>query len=185
MADFAANQASRALQLRAKGLELTQIAKRLGCTLRWVKAAIDQASDAAAADAAERAAEIQERRMAKFVEEDRKGQAHQQLLQARLRREVEYARSIRLELWFPPNGIPFTPESECPHRGPIREGSWMCCAVCHRTGIDDHPAFRRDPATEPRPELKPIGPPAHEETRREKRERLYQNLMANRSARTA
>mgnify|MGYP001469337274 CR=1 FL=1 len=46
----------------------------------------------------------------------------------------------------------FTPASECPHRGPIQRGSLLCCMVCSSSGIDDHPAMKRDPATDPAPE---------------------------------
>jgi hypothetical protein len=73
----------------------------------------------------------------------------------------------------------FTPQSKCPHHGPIRPGSLFCCMVCSRTGVDGHPALRRDPATDPRPEPKPIEPPPSKadakppapETRRERRKR--------------
>ncbi len=50
---------------------------------------------------------------------------------------------------------PFTPASECPHRGPIPEGSLLCCMVCSASGVDGHPALARNPATDPRPEPKP------------------------------
>ena len=46
--------------------------------------------------------------------------------------------------------------------GPIPEGSRLCCTVCGRTGIDDHPRLRRDamdrngqrewPRPDPRPD---------------------------------
>lgn len=48
----------------------------------------------------------------------------------------------------------FTPQSECPHRGPLPEGSLLCCMVCSASGIDGHPAMKRDSATDPRPEPK-------------------------------
>jgi hypothetical protein len=46
----------------------------------------------------------------------------------------------------------FTPNSACPHHGPIRPGSLFCCMVCGQSGMDDHPALKRDPRTDPRPE---------------------------------
>jgi len=46
----------------------------------------------------------------------------------------------------------FTPSSKCPHRGPIRPGSLDCCMVCSSSGVDDHPALKRDPKTDPKPE---------------------------------
>jgi len=46
----------------------------------------------------------------------------------------------------------FTPVSKCRHRGPIRAGSLDCCMVCSASGVDDHPALKRDPETDPKPE---------------------------------
>jgi hypothetical protein len=83
---------------------------------------------------------------------------------------------------------PFTPSSECPHRGPIREGSLLCCMVCSASGIDGHPALVRDPDTDPRPEPKtrrtrqasatqaqavPTEDEAQPETRRQRRTRIF------------
>ena len=76
---------------------------------------------------------------------------------------------------------PFTPASECPHRGPIAKGSLLCCMVCSASGMDDHPAMKRDPATDPRPEPRPSAKPstattkpaASGETRRERRARKF------------
>jgi hypothetical protein len=71
---------------------------------------------------------------------------------------------------------PFTPSSVCPHQGPIRRGSVICCMVCSRSGMDDHPALKRDPSTDPSPEPKTVlaPKPAHgRETRRERRKRLF------------
>lgn len=48
----------------------------------------------------------------------------------------------------------FTPGSKCRHRGPIQAGSLDCCMVCSASGVDDHPALKRDPATDPKPEPK-------------------------------
>jgi hypothetical protein len=71
---------------------------------------------------------------------------------------------------------PFTPRSACPHHGPIRAGSVFCCMVCSRSGIDDHPALKRDPRTDPRPESKAAAPArvaSVHETRRQRRQRLH------------
>lgn len=46
----------------------------------------------------------------------------------------------------------FTPASKCRHRGPIQAGSLDCCMVCSASGVDDHPALKRDSRTDPRPE---------------------------------
>jgi hypothetical protein len=77
-----------------------------------------------------------------------------------------------------------TPASECPHRGPIRPGSLFCCMVCSESGVDGHPAMKRDPATDPRPEptaaTQPDRGPREDaaastgrETRRERRARRF------------
>jgi hypothetical protein len=49
----------------------------------------------------------------------------------------------------------YTPQSPCPHREPIERGSAFCCMVCHRSGMDEHPALQRDPRMDPAPESKP------------------------------
>lgn len=85
----------------------------------------------------------------------------------------------------------FTPASECPHKGPIQEGSLLCCMVCSASGMDGHPALTRDPATDPRPEPKSPRPrragsttpdavllnssstAAGSETRRQRRSRVF------------
>ena len=59
-------------------------------------------------------------------------------------------RPPRLELLSPIT--PLVPQSECPHRGPMKRGSVFVCAVCHASGMDHHPALRRDPRTDPKPE---------------------------------
>lgn len=54
------------------------------------------------------------------------------------------------------------------HHGPMPKGTICCCGVCYKSGIDNHPALRRDPRTDPKPEKKPawkIKP----KTRRERR----------------
>jgi len=80
----------------------------------------------------------------------------------------------------PPTLVPLFPvlaystTSECPHHGPIRSGSVLCCMVCHRSGQDDHPALQRDPRTDPQPEQIPAAPPRHKrETRKQRRLRLF------------
>jgi hypothetical protein len=62
----------------------------------------------------------------------------------------------------------FTPMSECPHRGPIRRGSVLCCMVCSQTGMEGHPALHKDPARMPRRE-RPPQRRAPKKTRKERR----------------
>jgi len=83
----------------------------------------------------------------------------------------------------PPRLVPlfpigaYTPQSICAHRRPIEPGSSLCCMVCHTSGMDRHPALRRDPRTDPAPEPKPKAAPeqakSQRETRRERRQRLF------------
>ncbi len=83
-------------------------------------------------------------------------------------------RPPRLEPLFPIRS--WTPQSPCPHYGRMRRGSIFCCMVCHRSGVDGHPALQRTPADMPRNE--PLAPvvkvekPA-EETRKVKRARRF------------
>lgn len=44
-----------------------------------------------------------------------------------------------------PVGEPFAPDSDCPHNGPLPDGSAAYCPVCHDTGLRDHPAVRMSP----------------------------------------
>ncbi len=82
----------------------------------------------------------------------------------------------------PPRLVPlfpigaFTPGSSCPHHGPIRPGSVFCCMVCSQSGVDDHPALKRDPCTDPRPERKAalVRVTSVRETRKHRRQRLRQ-----------
>ncbi len=64
---------------------------------------------------------------------------------------------------------PLTPDSACPHYGPIRHGSIFCCMVCSRSGMDGHRALRRSAATDPKPEPKPALPPPPAKTRKQRR----------------
>lgn len=86
---------------------------------------------------------------------------------------AEQLRPPRLVALFPI--APFTPLAGCPHRGPIRTGSVLCCMVCHQSGIDGHPAMKRDPVSDPKPEKKPAPPaaPTGRETRKQRRARVY------------
>lgn len=83
----------------------------------------------------------------------------------------------------------FTPQSTCPHGGPLQRGSTICCMVCHASGMDGHPSLRHDPATDPRPEsgseteialtpaadASPLSTNARRrETRLERRRRMYE-----------
>jgi hypothetical protein len=48
--------------------------------------------------------------------------------------------------------------------------------VCSRSGMDDHPALKRDPRNDPRPEVKAAKltlPVVGRETRKERRKRLF------------
>ena len=45
------------------------------------------------------------------------------------------------------------------HHGPIPDGSVCLCAVCHGSGLDDHPGLRRDRESEPKPDPKPRSKP--------------------------
>jgi hypothetical protein len=78
--------------------------------------------------------------------------------------------------FFPATG--FSPGSLCPHHGPLPAGSLLCGMVCHKSGVDDHPALARDPRTDPRPERKPKPAPAaaRRETRKERRRREFAHL---------
>jgi hypothetical protein len=83
-------------------------------------------------------------------------------------------RSPRLIPMFPLTS--YVPTSPCGHRRMLRVGSLFCCMVCHRSGIDGHPALQRDPRTDPSPEPKPVplvAKKAAKETRKQKRARLY------------
>jgi hypothetical protein len=82
-------------------------------------------------------------------------------------------RAPRLVPLFPIG--PYTPHSACGHRGPIQSGSLLCCMVCHRSGVDDHPALRHSVATDParaRSAVPFVQRTSHE-TRRDRRQRLF------------
>jgi hypothetical protein len=83
----------------------------------------------------------------------------------------------------PPRLVPlfpigaYTPRSTCAHRRPIETGSSLCCMVCHTSGMDRHPALRRDARSDPAPEPKPKPVPESaipsRETRKVRRQRLF------------
>jgi hypothetical protein len=88
---------------------------------------------------------------------------------------------------------PFTPDTRCGHRHPIRAGSVFCCMVCHSSGYDNHPELKRDPKTEPG--LEPSQPVdatpepsisgngnGSVETRKQRRRRQYAAAVAVSSA---
>jgi hypothetical protein len=83
----------------------------------------------------------------------------------------------RLVPFFPIG--PYTPLASCGHSLPIEAGSALCCMVCHQSGLDDHPAMRRDPQTDPKPEPKVAVASLENlslstrETRRQRRQRLF------------
>jgi hypothetical protein len=90
-------------------------------------------------------------------------------------------RAVRDDPNRPPRLVPlfpigaFSPQSACPHHGPIRAGSVFCCMVCSRSGVDDHPALKRDPRTDPRPERTVttfVRVAGVRETRKQRRQRL-------------
>ena len=89
----------------------------------------------------------------------------------------------------PPRLVPlfpigaFTPRSACPHHGPIRTGSDFCCMVCSQSGVDDHPALKRDPRTDPRPEKAAalVRVDGVRETRKQRRHRLKATRQAGQS----
>jgi hypothetical protein len=86
----------------------------------------------------------------------------------------EPLRPPRLEPLFPV--LAYTPFSACPHYGRMRDGTRMCCMICHLTGVEAHPALQRDRGSEPKPEKKPpvvVVKPAKVETRRERRARQF------------
>lgn len=85
---------------------------------------------------------------------------------------------LELEPLFPNRA--FAPDSECPHAGLIPAGSILCCMVCHQSGVDDHPAFARDPRTDPKPEPKVETPAEPEPTRAEKAGKKTSGKMAKR-----
>jgi hypothetical protein len=76
-------------------------------------------------------------------------------------------RGPALEPLFPVDS--FTPDSACPHHGPIKRGSIFVCMVCHQSGLDNHPALRRVAAHDPQPEPRVEPPPPRKKTRRERR----------------
>ena len=77
----------------------------------------------------------------------------------------------KLEPLFPVGA--FTPLSVCPHRRRLPRGSRLVCMVCHKSGVDGHPALQRDPMTDPKrePIAKPIVAPlaTHVLNRRQRR----------------
>lgn len=63
----------------------------------------------------------------------------------------------------------FVPDSACPHRGPIQEGSQFVCMKCHDYGLNAHPMLTRDPRTDPKPEPVVVEAEEPEPTRAEKK----------------
>ena len=69
------------------------------------------------------------------------------------------------------------------HHGPIPKGSTCCCGVCYKSGVDDLPALRRDPRTDPKPDPKPK-PPIEKKAKGKgkKKKQTPVSLTANRPA---
>ncbi len=74
--------------------------------------------------------------------------------------------------------VALTPDAPCPHHGPLPRGTVLVCMICHRSGLDNRPALRRDPATDPKPEPKPEASKPKKLTRKERRElqRRYRDV---------
>ena len=106
--------------------------------------------------------------------------ASDNLQERRVKIRARAGRAIPDDRNRPPRLVPlfpigaFTPGSACPHHGPIRSGSAFCCMVCSQSGVDDHPALKRDPYTDPRPDCKaPLFRVASvRESRKQRRQRL-------------
>lgn len=64
----------------------------------------------------------------------------------------------------------FTPQSRCPHTGPLRRGSVFCCMVCHQSGLDNHPAVRYLPKDFIAPDKTPRQASKGRQTRRKRRD---------------
>jgi hypothetical protein len=99
--------------------------------------------------------------------------------------DVNIAHDPRLIPLFPIG--PYTPQSACPHLEAIEQGSALCCMVCHSSGMDAHPALRRDPRTDPAPEPKAEPAPnlalraktgESPETRKQRRRRMFAQQTA-------
>jgi hypothetical protein len=102
------------------------------------------------------------------------------ITRALLSEDPDSSDAVAYRIERPPRLVPlfpvgsFTPTSVCPHCGPITRGSLFCCMMCHRSGIDGHPALQLDPRTEPQLERKPSRPPLQSrlEARRQRCARL-------------
>jgi hypothetical protein len=105
----------------------------------------------------------------------RQGVARARALEKDCQRDTPAVAPPRLIPLFPI--APYTPQSACAHHRPIQNGSLLCCMVCHRSGVDDHPALLRSPLTDPAPERKPTpeltSRKRKRETRKERRQRLF------------
>jgi hypothetical protein len=127
------------LRLREEGMSIADLAEEAGMSVRHIKRALSRARKA------------EEARL--------NGTDDDLATTADDAESTEPASAAPLKPWwlelvpiFPVGH--FTPSSECPHKGPIPEGSLLCCMVCSASGVDKHPALVRDPATDPRPEPK-------------------------------
>lgn len=150
------------------GMSTEAIAVREGVSSRRVRSGLQRAR------ARERASCTRDSRGRDTLRERDRGGAPSPGSTARSPGRWGWESPLKLVPFFPIGA--FTPRSTCPHRGPIRPGSSLCCMVCSRSGVDDHPELKRDPRTDPRPEPKaapPARPVATRETRKQRRKRLF------------
>src|SRR5262249_37801896 len=83
-----------------------------------------------------------------------------------------------------------TPQSLCGHKGPIAQGSIICCMVCHASGYDDHPDLQIEPEEAPTrmPDALDLasttskGATKPRETRKERRRKLFESIAAVKAA---
>lgn len=145
-----------------RGYSIKQIARREGLSCRRIQHGVSRARQGGNVP-----------RMRDSSSGDQLDERHGKMAASTGRVNRDPPRPPRLIPLFPIGA--FTPRSECPHHGPIRAGSAFCCMVCSHSGVDDHPALKRDPRTDPRPEHQASAPARVvdvRETRKQRRQRL-------------
>jgi hypothetical protein len=109
------------------------------------------------------------------IQRVRIGVARAKALERDSQTDTSAIRAPRLIPLFPIGA--YTPQSTCAHHRPIEHGSLLCCMVCHCSGVDDHPGLLRSPLTDPIPEPKQAAAPSckrpKQETRKQRRQRLF------------